>query len=107
MAQKLHVPQWGDLMSQKQSLRSLTFNSGPAVKGLGVNGLGVERRGRLSSVSVPDVTFLRSWLVYDSSIARNQARGKLNWNFLIGVLLAGGASAGFWAGVGAAISSLR
>jgi len=72
-------------------------------------GLSRDRRAswRFPAAYAPDVTFLRSWLVYDSTLASDQRSERFNWNFLIGMLLAGGASAGFWAGIGMAVASLR
>lgn len=81
-------------------------------------GMNVERRGNrgatrwFTATFGRDVSFLRSWLVCDSvfsspSGAIEGRREKFNWNFLIGMLVAGGASAGFWAGLGMAIASLR
>jgi hypothetical protein len=107
MAQELHVPKWEDLMSHKSSMW---------VSGL-ERGMNVDRRINrramrwFTATCAPDVRFLRSWLVYDSVFAKSMAvegrREKFNWNFLIGMLVAGGASAGFWAGLGMAIANLR
>jgi hypothetical protein len=81
-------------------------------------GLNVDRRGNrraapwFTAACGRDLSFLRSWLVYDSAFASSRVkvegrRENFNWNFLIGILVAGGASAGFWAGLGMAIASLR
>lgn len=69
--------------------------------------LGIREGWRFPAAYATDARFLRSWLVYDSTLASEVPRGKFNWNFLIGLLVAGGASAGFWAGMGMAIASLR
>jgi hypothetical protein len=69
--------------------------------------LGIREGWRFPAAYATDASFLRSWLVYDSTLASDGPRGKFNWNFLIGLLVAGGASAGFWAGMGMAIASLR
>jgi hypothetical protein len=46
--------------------------------------------------------FLRSWMVYDSGLGegRHAGRAGFNWNALLGLALAVGISASFWAGVG-------
>ena len=97
VARELHVPKWEDLMSHKSSVllseRNLMFD---------------RRAGwTFSSACASDVRFLRSWLVDDSTLAADAPREKFNWNFLIGMLVACGASAGFWAGIGMAVASLR
>jgi hypothetical protein len=85
-------------MSHKQLILSLHAGSG--------KGAGVRESSRFPAAGARDVTFLRSWLVYDSTLA-SQRSGKFNWNFLTGMLLAGALSAGFWAGIGAAIASWK
>ena len=70
-------------------------------------GLSIRDGWRFPAAYATDANFLRSWLVYDSKLASEEGRGKFNWNFLVGLLVAGGASAGFWAGMGMAIASLR
>jgi hypothetical protein len=44
--------------------------------------------------------FLRSWLVYDSSLEVDKTGGSTNWNLILGLSLAVGLSAGFWVAVG-------
>ncbi len=95
-------------MSHKSSMWLSGFESGLNVDRR------VDRRAMrwFTATCAPDVRFLRSWLVYDSAFASPSGalegrREKFNWNFLIGMLVAGGASAGFWAGLGVAIASLR
>ena len=45
--------------------------------------------------------FYRSWLVYDSDLLpTRRIRGRINWNLVLGLVLALGISASFWAGVG-------
>jgi hypothetical protein len=99
MAQELHDLKWEDLMSHKSTIRSLQLVSG--------QNLGSRQAWPYPAPYVADATFLRSWLVYDSKLASRDAKGKFNWNFLIGLLVAGGASAGFWAGMGLIISNLK
>jgi hypothetical protein len=49
---------------------------------------------------VLDTKFLRSWLVYDSSLEAGKTGGSTNWNTILGLSLAVGVSAGFWVAVG-------
>jgi hypothetical protein len=49
--------------------------------------------------SMEDVKFLRSWLVYDSKIQSNLASGRSNRDIALGLALAAGISACFWAGI--------
>lgn len=86
-------------MSHKVSIRELTSGRGTS--------LGLPAPVHFPEAWTPDVTFLRSWLVYDSAVASAKQRGKFNWNFLIGVLLAAGVSALFWLGIGMAVAHLR
>ena len=98
MAQKMHDLEWEDLMSHKPS--ASRSNSSHA--------LSIGEGWRFPAACATDVSFLRSWLVYDSTLVSEEGRrGKFNWNFLVGLLVAGGASAGFWAGMGMAIASMR
>lgn len=87
---------WEDLMSRKLLIRSLPCGSG--------RGSGMRDSWLFPIAHAPDVTFLRSWLVYDSALAPHGRSGKFNWSFLIGMLLAGTVSAGFWAGIGMALA---
>jgi hypothetical protein len=97
MAQKMHDLEWEDLMSHKPSAARLQNSYG----------LDIREGWHFPAAYATDANFLRSWLVYDSRLASEEGRGKFNWNFLVGLLVAGGASAGFWAGMGMAIASLR
>ena len=47
-----------------------------------------------------DTKFLRSWLVYDSSLEAGKTGGSANWNIILGLSLVVGVSAGFWVAVG-------
>ena len=47
-----------------------------------------------------DTKFLRSWLVYDSSLEAGKTGGSPNWNIILGLSLVVGVSAGFWVAVG-------
>jgi hypothetical protein len=49
---------------------------------------------------VLDTKFLRSWLVYDSSLEAGESGGSAGWNTILGLSLAVGVSAGFWVAVG-------
>jgi len=86
-------------MSHKVSIRELTSGRGKR--------LGLPAPVDFPPAWTPDVTFLRSWLVYDSAVASAKQKGKFNWSFLIGVLLAAGASALFWLGIAMAVAHLR
>jgi hypothetical protein len=46
--------------------------------------------------NVLDTKFLRSWLVYDSSLEAGKSGGSTNWNIIQGLSLAVALSAGFW-----------
>jgi len=50
--------------------------------------------------NVLDTKFLRSWLVYDSSLEAGETGGSASWNTILGLSLAVGVSAGFWVAVG-------
>ncbi|HEY6767033.1 MAG TPA: hypothetical protein VI386_19915 [Candidatus Sulfotelmatobacter sp.] len=71
------------------------------------NGNNARASRQLCTAFGADMTFLRSWLVYDSKLISQGEPRKLNWNFLMGMFLVSGASAGFWAGIGVAISKWR
>ena len=45
-----------------------------------------------------DGKFLRSWLVYDSSLDDDE-KGRIHWNVVLGLALVLGISAAFWTGV--------
>jgi hypothetical protein len=57
-----------------------------------------------SPSSLQEVKFLRSWLVYDSELESSRTRGRVNWNMVLGLLLASSVSAGFWTGIGLVIA---
>src|ERR1700685_1596893 len=99
MAQELHDLVWEGHMSNIASLRGLLS--------LNAEGLGIQGGWRFPAAYATDASFLRSWLAYDSTLASEGPRGEFYWNFLIWFVRAGGASAGFWAGMGMAIASLR
>jgi len=46
-----------------------------------------------------DAKFLRSWLVYDSSMEENRTAGRFNWNAALGLALMTAVSASVWAGI--------
>ncbi len=52
------------------------------------------------SSTQPATKFLRSWLVYDSSLEADKTGDSTNWNIILGLSLAVGLSAGFWVAVG-------
>jgi hypothetical protein len=53
-----------------------------------------------SQSNLQDIKFLRSWLVYDSELESSRTQGRVNWNMVLGLVLASAVSAGFWTGVG-------
>jgi hypothetical protein len=57
-----------------------------------------------SPSNLEDTRFLRSWLVYDSELETGRTRGRVNWNMVLGLVLAATVSAGFWTGVGLMIA---
>jgi hypothetical protein len=54
--------------------------------------------------NLQDMKFLRSWFVYDSELENNRTHGRVNWNMVLGLVLAIAVSAGFWTGVGLLIA---
>ena len=53
-----------------------------------------------------DMTFLRSWLEFDSEAGEKRSRSGLNWNAILGFAVMLGIGAGFWTGVGLLIARL-
>jgi hypothetical protein len=53
---------------------------------------------------VRDVQFLRSWLEYDSGIAREGSSGRVNWSAVAGICVVAIVSASFWTGIGLAVA---
>ena len=49
--------------------------------------------------NLEDAKFLRSWLVYDSSVDQNRTPGRLNWNAVLGLGLMTVVSSGIWIGI--------
>lgn len=82
-------------MSYKQS--HLTWLSGTQPAHIR---LPIRRAWGAASSNVLDTKFLRSWLVYDSSLEAGKTGGSPNWNMILGWSLAVGVSAVFWAAVG-------
>lgn len=56
--------------------------------------------------NLEDAKFLRSWLVYDSSLDQNRTPGRFNWNAVLGFGLITVVSVGIWAGMALLISHL-
>ena len=82
-------------MSYKQSQLTWLSSTQPAQVRLPIG-----RAGGAASTNVLDTKFLRSWLVYDSSLEAGKTGDSANWNLVLGLSLAVGVSAGFWAAVG-------
>jgi hypothetical protein len=62
--------------------------------------LPIRRAWGAAPTNVLDTKFLRSWLVYDSSLEAGETRGSANRNIILGLSLAVGVSAVFWVAVG-------
>jgi len=62
--------------------------------------LPIRRAWGAAPTHVLDTKFLRSWLVYDSSLEAGKTVGSANWNTILGLGLAVGLSTGFWVAVG-------
>ena len=56
--------------------------------------------------NLDDAKFVRSWLVYDSDLDLNRTPGHMNWNVLLGLVLAAAVSAGAWFAAGLIIERL-
>ena len=78
-------------MSYKQSQLTWLSSARPAH---------IRRAWGAAPTNVLDTKFLRSWLVYDSSLEAGKTGGSANWNMILGLSLAVGVSAGFWVAVG-------
>ena len=78
-------------MSYKQSHLTWLSSTQPAH---------IRRIWGAAPTNVLDTKFLRSWLVYDSSLEAGKAGGSASWNTILGLSLAVGLSAGFWVAVG-------
>jgi hypothetical protein len=53
-----------------------------------------------------DASFVRSWIVYECGNEFAGTSSRLNWNAVLGLALAFGVSASFWAGAGFLIARL-
>jgi hypothetical protein len=62
--------------------------------------LPIRRAWGAAPTNALDTKFLRSWLVYDSSLEAGKTGGSASWNIILGLSLAVGVSAGFWVAVG-------
>jgi hypothetical protein len=82
-------------MSYKQSHLTWLSSTHPANMRLPIR-----RAWGAAPSNLLDTKFLRSWLVYDSSVDANKAEGATNWNAIMGLGLVAGLSAVFWLGVG-------
>jgi hypothetical protein len=59
--------------------------------------------GDAQPTTLDDASFIRSWLVYDSEQDTVRPGGRVNWNVVLGLVLAIAVSAGFWTGLGLVI----
>jgi hypothetical protein len=62
--------------------------------------LPIRRAWGAAPTNALDTKFLRSWLIYDSSLEAGTTGGSASWNIILGLILAVGVSAGFWVAVG-------
>jgi hypothetical protein len=88
------------LMSYKLLQLSPLSTDGPRVK------ISIRSPWSAPPANFNDVSFLRSWLIYDSGLDELGVPGSVNWNGLLGLALAAVVSAGFWAGVGLAVAEV-
>jgi hypothetical protein len=86
-------------MSYKQSHLTWLSSTQPAPIRLPVR-LPIRRAWGAPPTNVLDTKFLRSWLVYDSSLEADKTGDCTNWNIILGLSLAVGLSACFWVAVG-------
>ena len=64
-----------------------------------------DRRSALID-NASDVHVLRSWYEYDSQAEQHSARGRFNWNALLGIVVVVAVSSAFWAGVGMLVARI-
>jgi hypothetical protein len=66
----------------------------------------VQNRGNARIDNASDVHVLRSWYEYDSQAERRSARGRFNWNAVLGIVVVVAVSSAFWAGVGMLVARI-
>jgi hypothetical protein len=86
-------------MSYKQSHLTWLSSTQPAPIRLPIR-LPIRRAWGAPPTNALDTKFLRSWLVYDSSLDADKTGDSTNWNIILGLSLAVGLSACFWVAVG-------
>jgi hypothetical protein len=87
-------------MSYKQSHLAWLSGTHPANMRLPIRRAWGAAPTGTAPTNVLDTKFLRSWLVYDSSLDADKTDGSANWNIILGLGLAVGVSAGFWVALG-------
>ena len=66
----------------------------------------VRKRENVRIDNAGDVHLLRSWYEYDSQAERRSAKGRFNWNALLGVVVVVAVSSAFWAGLGMLVARI-
>jgi len=66
----------------------------------------VQNQGNAPIDGASEVHLLRSWYEYDSQAERRTARGRFNWNAVLGIVVVVAVSSAFWAGVGMLVARI-
>ena len=77
------------------------FRLSPPASTRGTDGSSAVQASRINSAEdLQAMQLLRFWSKYKVTLDEPAAHGPVNWNAVLGIVLVGGVSAGFWAGVG-------
>jgi len=82
------------------------FRLSPLASTCGTDGSAVQASRITSAEDLRATELLRFWSKYEVTLDEPASRGRINWNAVLGIVLVGGISAGFWAGVGWMVSAL-
>jgi hypothetical protein len=66
----------------------------------------VQNQGNARIDSAGEVHLLHAWYEYDSQAERRTARGRFNWNAVLGIVVVVAVSSAFWAGVGMLVARI-